>query len=157
MNSTNFMIVLVVLLVIIYIYGMNIDNFDPNLSKSTQSAQSSQTVNYNTKKQNCDELTYNPNKCYIETVVPSNTNVCVTDTLVPITNNQKEYKKNKKETIKRPSVKLQYDFDLLSSFNDSQIDNLPSINNFADNKNTYELETDVKSLNSLENDLMSNY
>ena len=148
MDSTNFMIVLIVLLVIIYIYNKNIDNFDTNLSQSFQS------VNYNTKKQNCNELTYNPSKCYTETVIPSNINVCG-DTLTPITNNQKECKK--KKVNKKPSVSLQYNFDLLSSFNDAQNDNLSSINSIANRKNHTELMTDVRSLNSLENDLMSYY
>ena len=51
MNSTNLMIVLIVLLVIIYLYSRNIDHFDPNLSQSFQ------PVNYNTLKQNFHKLT----------------------------------------------------------------------------------------------------
>ncbi len=146
-SSTNLMVLLVIILVIVYFFEKKIDNFDPNLTQSYE------PVNYNTRKQNCNELTYSPDKCYVETVIPENKIVCG-DNLTPITNNQKECKKSKKDTSKnsdiskRPSVSLQYDFDLLSSFNGAQIDNTKTNN---------DLMTDVRSLNSLENDLISNY
>ena len=152
-NSSVFIIALIVILVIIYVSQNYLDNFDPNLSQSYQ------PVNYNTLEQDCNQLTWSPSKCKVNTVIPSNTNVCNND-LTPVTNNQKECKKKKKDFKKRPTVSLQYDFDLLSSFNDAQIDNLPNkninINNQNINNDT-DLVTDVRSLNSLENDLISNY
>ena len=153
-NSSIFIVMLIVVLVIIFIGQNNLDNFDPNLSQSYQ------PVNYNTLEQNCNQLTWSPSKCTVETVIPSNINVC-NEELTPITNNQKECKKRKKDLKKRPSVSLQYDFDLLSSFNNAQIDNSPNKNNqYVNNKNVnddIELLTDIRSLNSLENDLISNY
>lgn len=153
-NSSIFIVMLIVVLVIIFIGQNNLDNFDPNLSQSYQ------PVNYNTLEQDCNQLTWSPSKCTVETVIPSNINVC-NEELTPITNNQKECKKRKKDLKKRPSVSLQYDFDLLSSFNNAQIDNSPNKNNqYVNNKNVnddIELLTDIRSLNSLENDLISNY
>lgn len=153
-NSSIFIVTLIVVLVIIFIGQNNLDNFDPNLSQSYQ------PVNYNTLEQDCNQLTWSPSKCTVETVIPSNINVC-NEELTPITNNQKECKKRKKDLKKRPSVSLQYDFDLLSSFNNAQIDNSPNKNNQnVNNKNVnddIELLTDIRSLNSLENDLISNY
>ena len=148
MNFTNssVFIVLIVILVIIYIIQNSLDNFDPNLSQSYQ------PVNYNTLEQNCNQLTWSPSKCTVNTVIPSNTNVCNNE-LTPVTNNQKECKKRKKDLKKRPTVSLQYDFDLLSSFNNVQTNNLSNKNMI----NSVDLITDVKSLNSLENDLISNY
>ena len=122
------------------------DNFDPNLSQSFQ------PVNYNTLEQDCNQLTWTPSECTTKTVIPKGKNVC-NDDLTPITNNQKEYKKKKKDLKKSPTLSLQYDFDLLSSFNNAQISNPNDINN----NNNQELITDIRSLNSLENDLISNY
>lgn len=155
-NSSVFIVVLIVVLVIVFIRQNNVDNFDPNLSQSYQS------VNYNTLEQDCNQLTWNPSKCTVNSVIPSNTNVCNNE-LTPITNNKKECTKRKKELKKSPTMSLQYDFDLLSSFNDAQIDNLgnKNVNSYhAYNKNVNnvaDLMTEVRSLNSLENDLISNY
>jgi hypothetical protein len=155
-NSSVFIVTLIVILVIIYIGQNNLDNFDPNLSQSYQS------VNYNTLEQDCNQLTWNPSKCKINTVIPSNVNVCNNE-LTPVTNNEKECKKKKKYLKKRPTVSLQYDFDLLSSFNNAQINNSPNQNpnnqnvNNQNINNDNELLTDIRSLNSLENDLISNY
>lgn len=155
-NSSVFIVTLIVILVIIYLGQNNLDNFDPNL------AQSYQPVNYNTLEQDCNQLTWSPSKCKVNTVIPSNVNVCNNE-LTPITNNQKECKKRKKDLKKRPTVSLQYDFDLLSSFNNAQINNSPNQNTNNQNMNNQnmnngtELLTDVRSLNSLENDLISNY
>jgi hypothetical protein len=162
MNFTNdsiFIFVLIVILAMIFVGQGYCENFDPDLSQSYQ------TVNYNTLKQDCNELTWSPSlsstKCTVETVVPKGKNVCENN-LSPITNNQKECKKKKKDLKKSPTVNLQYDFDLLSSFNDAQINNQRQISNSDKindilNKNNYELVTDIRSLNSLENDLISNY
>lgn len=156
-NSIVFIVLSIVILAIIYMGQNNLgslDNFDSNLSQSYQQ------VNYNTREQDCNQLTWSPSKCSIKTVIPSNKNVC-DDELTPITNNQKECKKRKKE--KNKNVKLQYDFDLLPSFNNSQINsgtqnnNGTQINNNNNDNNNKELETDIRSLNSLENDLISNY
>ena len=147
-----FIILLVIILVVIYLTNfMSKENFtigyDPN-------AFDYESVNYNTRKQNCDELTYTPEECVVDTVVPSNKVVC-TESLTPITNNEKSCANNKNNRQKNPTLSLKYDFDLLPSFNQAQID--------GDEKNISELETfndlktDIRSLASLENDLMSNY
>jgi len=116
-------------------------------------------VNYDTKKQNCNELTYSPEECVVDTVVPSNKIVC-SKTLSPITNNQIDYvnkNKNKKKS-KNPTISLNYDFDLLSSFNNAQQNDTYKQNDDMDELKTWdELKTDVHSLNSIENDIMSNY
>jgi hypothetical protein len=148
-NSSVFIVVLIVILVIIYVGQGYFEKFDPNLSQSYQ------PVNYNTLTQDCNELTWSPSKCTVSTVIPKGKNVC-NDDLSPITNNQKELKKKKKDLKKSPTVSLQYDFDLLSSFNNAQISNPDKLNDIKD-KNNYELVTDIRSLNSLENDLISNY
>ena len=189
MYSTNFILLLLLLLIIIYVCNYTtttittttttntntIDNFKSNFESGSDQIQNYQHVDYNTKIQNCNELTYDPEKCIVKTVIPSNINVCG-DTLTPISNNQLENEnfktkkntknKNTKNKNNKPPVSLLYDSDLLSSFNDSQIDNLSlnsnqNINlkpsprdNFGNNS---DLETEVRSLNSLENDLMSNY
>lgn len=163
-----FVITLIVILVFIYIYGMGLgfgnwngsekftSGYDPNFLDL-------EPVNYNTRKQNCDELTFTPTECVVDTVVPSNKIVC-TESLTPITNNQKDCDKNKQNKPPNPTLSLMYDFDLLSSFNNAQINDDTnqkklSINKLgADELETFDdLKTDVKSFNSLENDLMSNY
>ena len=177
MNFTNFsifIVLLIVILAIIYIGQKHLDHFDLNFHQSYQ------PVNYNTLEQDCNQLTWSPSKCTVSTVIPKDKNVCNGD-LTPITNNQKECKKRKKDITKthqiptpihqiptpiRPTASLQYDFDLLSSFNNAQISNHDGLNN-DNNDNTYnnnynniydhELITDIRSLNSLENDLLSNY
>jgi len=146
MNLTYFVILLVIIFIIIYIYNKNIENFNSNSNFNSILTQSYEKVNYNTKKQNCNELTFDPNNCYVETILPSNTNVCTDKSLLftPIDNNNKKYEKNNKE-IKRKTKKLtNIENDLLSNFNEHK--------NYDD-----DLFTEVKSLNSLENDIMSNY
>lgn len=132
-----FIVILIVILVFFYIKQIHFENFDYN-----------QHVNYNTMEQDCNQLTHEQSKCSIKTTIPKNENIC-NDDFTPKTNNQIEYR-NKKNLKKKPTVNLQYDFDLLSSFNNAQINN-------HDNDIDKELTTDVKSLNSLENDLISNY
>lgn len=134
MNFINFILVIVVVFVVIYIHHIHTETF-LNLSMN-QFESEPNPVNYNTRKQNCNELTYDPAKCNVETVVPSNKIVC-NENLTPQTNNQKESKKKNK---KNPGLKLQYNFDLEKSFNNAQINDL-----------------ETKSLNDLENDLLSNY
>jgi hypothetical protein len=129
----------------------NTENFDPNLSQSYL------PVNYNKLEQNCDQLTWSPSECNVKTVIPSNVNVCGNESLTPITNNQKDCRKKKKDFKKRPSVSLKYDFDLLSSFNNSELNNNLSSEKININEYNNDLITDVRSLNSLENDLLSNY
>ena len=156
-----FIILLIVILVIIYVYTNTKDYFtigyDPNFLYQ-------EPVNYNTREQDCNELTYTPTKCVVDTVVPSNKIVC-TESLTPETNNSKDCgDKNKKDT-KNPTLSLIYDFDLLSSFNNSQITNDNVANNNIANDNIAngelesfdDLKTDVKSLASLENDNITNY
>lgn len=141
-----FIILLIVILVIIYI-GIRAEYFTSGYEPNTLSYG---LVDYQTREQNCGELTYVPNKCSVNTVVPSNEVVC-NESLTPITNNDLiNEKKQIKE--KNPTLGLEYNFDLLSSFNNSQIKlNSGELETFED------LKTDVKSLGSLENDLLSNY
>jgi hypothetical protein len=170
----NLILILLVILVIIYLfdtYNKSNEQFysDPNL------LQSYEPVNYNKRTQNCNELTYSPSKCTVQTVVPKNKIVC-NESLRPITNNQIDCDKRKKKTKKNPTVSLQYDFDLLPSFNQAQqnrnnnleqqnrnnnLEQQKSLNtNTNDNlyvNNTPDLITDIRSLNSLENDLISNF
>ena len=163
-SSLNFILILIIILVVFFIWDTHYENFS-NL------AQLYQPVNYNKLEQDCNQLTWSPSKCSVSTVIPKNKNVCAND-LTPITNNQIEHKKRKKDLKPVPSVSLQYDFDLLSSFNNAQIDNIDESNNKNinttksrtksntnpnANSNNYELITDIRSLNSLENDLISNY
>lgn len=146
-----FIIVLIVILVIIYYTNfLSKENFDPNINQNYE------PLNYNTRKQNCNELTYTPNKCNVNTVIPSNKIVC-NKSLSPITNNDKYNEKTCQNSDKNPNVSLKYDFDLLSSFNNAQLDN---ISNTSKNEKKYqnyseELKTDIRSLNSIENDLYS--
>jgi len=104
-NSSVFIVVLIVILVIIYVGQGYFEKFYPNLSQSYQ------PVNYNTLTQDCNELTWSPSKCTVSTVIPKGKNVC-NDNLSPITNNQKESKKKKKDLKKSQTLSLQYDFDL---------------------------------------------
>jgi len=147
-----FIILLVITLVVIYLtnfmgkenftvgYGYNAFYYNP--------------VNYNTRDQDCGELTHTPEKCVVDTVVPSNKVVC-TESLTPITNNEKSCINNKNTKEKNPTLSLKYDFNLLPSFNQAQIDrnhkNISELETFDD------LKTDIVSLASLENDLLSNY
>lgn len=160
-----FVITLIVIVVFIYIYGESVgfvswNNNEKFTSGYDPSFLDLEPVNYNTRKQNCDELTYTSTECVVDTVVPSNKIVC-TDSLTPITNNQKFCDENKKNKPQNPTLSLKYDFDLLSSFNNSQINDDSNINKKKISINELEsfddLKTDVKSFNSLENDLMSNY
>lgn len=148
-NSSIFVIIMIFTLVTIYLSQCKTEYFNIE----NQSNQIFQSVDYSSLEQNCNELTAIPtnsnseskSKCKVKTVIPKNKSVCG-ENLSPITNNEKEYKKN--ENIKKnPTLNLKYDFDLLSSFNNAQLDN-----NLND-----DLETEIKSLNSLENDLISNY
>jgi hypothetical protein len=137
MELINFIIGLIILLVLLYVWEMvkEREKFDSNLFQQYE------PVNYNTRTQDCNELTYDKKGCHVETVIPKNINVCG-ETLTPINNNQRSCEKRKKRENKRnPTVSLKYDFDLLPSFNNSQINN--------------ELKTDIISLNSLENDLLT--
>ena len=137
-----FVILLIIILVVIYYTGFikNVDNFvsgyDPREIRN-------EPVNYNTRKQNCDELTYSPQQCIVNTVIPSNKVVC-TKSLSPITNNEINYIEENYKKSTNPTLSLKYDFDLLSSFNNAQINNdeLERVN---------DLETEVRSLNSIEN------
>ncbi len=153
-----FVILLVIIIVVIYISGF-ISNKEKFVSGYDLSASTNEPVNYNTRKQNCDELTYSPEDCVVDTVIPTNRIVC-NKSLSPITNNDidcAQKNKNKKKS-KNPTLSLQYDFDLLSSFNNAQLNNNLEQKNNIDELKTYDdLKTDVHSLNSLENDIMSNY
>lgn len=120
-----FIVLLVIILIVIYISKfISKENFTIGYD---QSAFNYEHVNYNTKKQNCDELTYASKKCVVDTVVPLNKIVC-NESLSPITNNEKSYE-NK---------------NIISD------DNLSELETFND------LKTDIKSIASLENDLMTN-
>lgn len=129
------------LLVLLYVWEMKIQKDNFVSSSNLNFNQQYEPTNYNTRIQNCNELTYNPTECRVKTVIPSNINVCGDD-LTPIDNNQKICeKKKRKDNKKNPTVSLKYDFDLLPSFNNAQIND--------------ELKTDIVSLNSLENDLLT--
>ena len=165
MDSKTFVFILVITLGIIYIYQMKSECFTrQDQDMVIQSIP--QPVNYNTRAQNCDELTFSPVKCEVETAIPSNKVVCG-ENLTPQTNNLKEcglaYKKNKKtksqtnvtdnsskNPLSNPLSNPQATFNLEASFNNAQI-------NSPNNMVTNDLMTDVRSLNSLENDLISNY
>lgn len=152
----NLIIILLVILVVFYLFDMYVKSNEPFFSNPNL-LQSYEPVNYNNRNQKCNELTYNPSKCTVETVVPTNKIVC-NKSLRPITNNDIDCDKRKKKTKKNPTLSLQYDFDLLPSFNQAQ---QQTPNNTSDNKNyinnSIESITDIRSLNSLENDLISNY
>lgn len=154
-----FVILLIVVIVVIYICGF-MEKKEKFVSGYDSIYSTNEPVNYSTRRQNCDELTYSPKECSVDTVIPSNNTVC-SKSLSPITNNQIDNAKKKNKKCKNPTVRLQYDFDLLSSFNNAQINNnleekdeLIEINEL---KSLDELKTDVRSLNSIENDIMSNY
>jgi len=134
MNSYNLFIALLIILIIIFIWNKSEENFDQNLSQQYEN------VDYNTRLQNCNQLTYSNNKCNIETVIPNNINVC-NDNLIP-TDNIPSKKKNK-------TFKNKINNDLLVNLNNSEK------NNFKYDEK--DLITEIKSLNSLENDLISNY
>ena len=142
-----FIVILIFILFFIYLYDLYfVEKF--NNIYLNNNLQSYEPVDYNIRKQDCNELTYNPKNCVVETVIPKNKKVC-NNSLTPISNNDIDIKKNKKSK-KNPSTSLQYDFDLLSSFNNSQLNNL--------NNNVHiDTKTDIRSLNSIENDLISNY
>ena len=147
-----FIFSLVIILVIFYLTNfMSKESFnvgyDPNSFDYNN-------VNYITGEQNCNELTYTPEKCIINTVVPSNKVVC-TESLTPITNNEKSCVNNI-NAEKNPTLSLKYNFDLLPSFNKSQI-NSDDGNNSSELETFDDLKTNIKSLASLENDLLSNY
>lgn len=154
MNLKIFIVILVIILLVIY-FSSQKENFDPNLMYLNSSTP--EPVDYSTRKQDCNELTWSPTKCVVDTVVPPNVNVC-NESLTPVTNNQKACKVTKK-TKNNPTVSLQYDFDLLPSFNNAQQNDIVTTQPKEKNhhSNSVDLETDVRSLNSLENDLISNY
>ena len=167
MNLRIFIVILVVILLVIYYidHSLSKEGFNPNLMFSN--SYTPEPVDYTTRAQNCNELTWSPSECVVNTVVPSNTNVCG-ESLSPVTNNQKECGRNKKNKSKQnPTVSLRYDFDLLPSFNNAQQDDIQDKQELFNNvdtlksnnyvSNDFDLETDIRSLNSLENDLMSNY
>jgi hypothetical protein len=156
-----FVLLLIIILIVIYTYGFISENF---VSGYDANDLLNEPVNYDTRKQNCNELTYTPTECVVDTVIPSNKTVC-TKSLRPITNNEIEISNANKNTVKtkNPTLSLKYDFDLLSSFNDAQIDNnntnttQQKMNDVNELDSLNELKSDVRSLNSLENDIMSNY
>jgi hypothetical protein len=137
-----FVILLIIILLVIYYTGF-IKNVDKFVSGYDPREIRNEPVNYNTRKQNCDELTYSPQECIVNTVIPSNKVVCE-KSFSPITNNEINYIEEKYKKSKNPTLSLKYDFDLLSSFNNAQINNdeLSRVN---------DLETEVRSLNSIEN------
>ncbi len=157
-----FIFLLIIVIVVIYIYGF-ISNKEKFVSGYDSSASTNEPVNYDTRKQNCNELTYSPKECVVDTVIPTNKIVC-SKSLSPVTNNELATnnkidlaQKNKKKS-KNPTLSLDYDFDLLSSFNNAQLNNNLDTENYIDElKSLDDLKTDVHSLNSIENDLMSNY
>lgn len=172
MNMKIFIVILLVILAVIYLMDLNCgkESFDSNSNSNLMyiNSYTPEPIDYSTRKQDCNELTYNPEKCVVDTVIPSGSDVC-DNSLTPITNNQKEYKKNKK-IKKTPNLSLRYDFDLLSSFNGAQLNDIQTKQepknstgktNSREGKyyvdNSFDLETEIRSLNSLENDLISNY
>jgi len=153
-----FIYLLIIILVVIYMYRF-ITNNENFVSGYDSNDILNEPVNYTIKKQNCNELTYSPTKCDIDTVIPSNNIVCI-KSLNPITNNEIDYDKKKPKKYNNPTLSFAHDYDLLSSLNNNQLDNNNKIqqNNNNDELQTFDdLKTDVKSLNSIENDIMSNY
>lgn len=153
-----FIILLIIILIIVYLTNfMGNENFTSGYDTSFSDYES---VNYNTRKQNCNELTYTPEECIVDTVIPSNKIVC-NESLIPNTNNQKDYENTNISNEKNPTLGLKYDFNLLSSFNKAQIngdENIKLVNNNISELETFDdLKTDIRSLASLENDLISNY
>lgn len=155
-----FIILLFVVLVIIYVWSNSKDYFnvgyDPEFLYQ-------EPVNYNTREQNCNQLTFSPTECVVDTVIPENKIVC-TESLTPITNNDKDcgvknrqdrQDKQDRKNTQNPTLSLINDFDLLSNFNNSQINNDNMVNDELES--LYDLKTDVKSLASLENDNITNY
>ena len=149
-----FIPILIIVIVIIYLYKSN-EHFS-HIEKDKKDKRDEiqgidpisqyEPTNYSTKKQNCNELTYSPENCNVETVIPSRELIC-NKSLNPLSNN---IIINQKEM--NPSHDLGYDFDLLSSFNDAQLNNLP-----IDQVENFSLFSDAKSLNSLDGDLISNF
>lgn len=157
-----FIILLVIILAVIYLTNfMSKENFVIGYESGYSSSYNPNDygpVNYGTRKQDCGELTYTPEKCITDTVIPSNKIVC-TESATPITNNEKSCA-NTNTVQRNPTLSLEYDFDLLSSFNDAQIDGgdkIPNDKTVSELETFDDLKTDIKSLASLENDLMSNY
>lgn len=146
-----FIILLIVVLVIIYLWTSSGENFTVGYDPSFLYQE---PVNYNTREQDCNELTYSPTECVVDTVVPSNKIVC-NESLTPITNNEKDCGVKDKKDTNNPTLSLIYDFDLLSSFNNSQIANDNMVNRELESFD--DLKTDVRSLASLENDNITNY
>ena len=146
-----FIILLIAILVIIYVWTSNKDYFTVGYDLSFLYQE---PLNYNTREQDCNELTYNPTHCVVDTVIPSNKIVC-TESLTPITNNEKDCEVKDKKDTKKSNLSLINDFDLLSSFNNSQIANNKIANDELESFD--DLKTDVKSLASLENDNITNY
>jgi hypothetical protein len=144
-----FIILLIIILVVIYIRELNMKE---TFVSGYINIFDYENVDYNTKKQYCNELAYNKQECVVDTVVPSNKVVC-NESLIPIRNNELDY--DKKNDKNNPTLSLKYDFDLLSSFNNSQIDR-DEYNNISELE-SFDNLIDVKSQNSLENELMSNY
>ena len=151
-----FILLLICLLIVIYMSGFFYDK-EKFVSGYDSSDLMNEPVNYSTRNQNCDELTYTPEKCVVNTVIPSNKSIC-TKSLNHIKNNEIDSAGKNQNESKNKTLDLTYDFDLLSSFNNSQIENNLNHKNKNDELESFDdLKTDVRSLNSIENDIMSNY
>ena len=147
MESNTIIILLLIILIILFIWDLSTrENFYINQNSSNLNSPNLyypqyQGLNYNTRVNNCDELTFHKYPCKVETVIPKNKKVC-NDQLIPIDNNNlKVYKKKLNNTINsKPKPIANIDLGSLMS----------------DSINNRENETDIKSLNSLDQDLISN-
>lgn len=174
-NSSIFVIIIIIGLIAIYIF------YETNFCKNYKDTfQIFQPVDYSTRKQNCDELTFSPSKCSVDTVVPKRKLVCDSN-LVPMRNidigmemvTDKDMRihmdtDTSKENEHRKKMTLEIDSDLVVG-NEYESSSLPVIKprspppptpGYGQGQGQNPEQTtpmlDVKSLASLENDLMSN-
>jgi hypothetical protein len=157
MNYYNYIligIIFAVFIFLIYWYNNTQDNFNSNLSPNYQ------TVDYNTQIQKCNELTFNPDKCINNIVMPKTINVCNTD-YVPNINYNKEYNKEYNQEYNKEykkKYKKKINLELLQNSNNKNTDllNNDKYQDIPEKKINNKIITEIKSLNSIENDLFTN-
>lgn len=167
MIKRNFIIGLLVVLVLMIIFEYNTNNNENFLNLNLN--QQFQQVDWSKKEQDCNELTKSSD-CVVKTVVPTIKQVCSeSNPFIPEISkqldNNYEFKpkhkikiesesesefKSKSKPKSNEKLSLDENYDLLSNFNNSQINNIGDLNILDEN-----LSVEIKSLNSLENDLLS--
>lgn len=181
MKLQSFIMGLLVILLIIVIYDWKFsknelfaNDFENNVTRANNVNQQFQSVDYNEQKQQCNQLVHEPSKCSIDVVMPTVKSVC-TNPIIPYTptKNNKESTKSIKsansigstesDRLSTPELNINVDMtnnminknennhDLLSKYDNLQINNIGELNNMDENSTN-----DIKSLNSLENDLLTN-